>query len=105
VRTREEKVVQKRRLGIRFWWELLQFAASGLLLLVLMVAGIFFVFSEGLPWLGSGFTDLVAGESSPASLVVLLIVSVAVIVLVSALVGFGAEIGRSFARRLSSKRK
>ena len=98
-------MAEKRRLGIRFWWEALQLVASGLLLLVLVILGVLFVFSEGLPWLGSGVTDLGAGESSPASLVVLLILSVASIVLVSILVGFGAEIGRSFARRLSSKRK
>ena len=98
-------MTERRRLGIRFWWELLQFVASGLLLLVLVVAGIIFVFSAGLPWLGSGFSDLGAGEASPASLVALLIVSVALIVLVSILVGFGAEVGRSFARKLSSRRK
>ena len=95
--------VAQRRRGIRFWWDFLQLAASAFLLLVLVVAGTWFVFSEGLPWLGSGFTGLAAGNFTLASLVVLLLVSIASIVIVSGLVGFGSEIGRLMARRFSRK--
>lgn len=104
-RATEKNVAKKRRLGFRFWWEVLQFVASGLVVLAFVGLGIVFVFSEGLPWIGSGFADLGAGEASLAALVVLLIFAVSSIVLVGILVGFGAEIGRSFARRLSSERK
>lgn len=51
----------KRRLEIRFCWDTLQLAARGSLLIALVVLGIPFIFSEGLPWLGGGFTDLSAG--------------------------------------------
>lgn len=93
------------RLGIRFWWEVLQFAASGLLLLVIAVGGIWFVFAEGLPWLGAGVTDLVAGDLNLASLIVLAVIAVAFVVLTGGLAGFGAELGRGFALRLREEKK
>lgn len=70
---REWIVAGKRRLEIRFCWDTLQLAARGSLLIALVVLGILFIFSEGLPWLGGGFTDLSAGVASPASLETLLI--------------------------------
>ena len=97
-------MAQKQRLGIRFWWEVLQFAASGLLLVVLAVGGIWFVFAEGLPWLGTGVTDLLAGDFNFASLIVLALIAAAFVVLVGGLAGFGAELGRGFAVRLRGKK-
>jgi hypothetical protein len=95
---------EHRRLGIRFWWEVLQFAASGLVLLVLVVGGIWFVFAEGLPWLGAGVTNLLSGDFNFASIILLTLIAAAVLVLVGGLAGFGAELGRGFAVRLRSKR-
>ena len=97
-------MAQEQRLGIRFWWEVLQFAASGLLLVVLAVGGIWFVFAEGLPWLGAGVTDLLNGDFNFASLIVLAVIGASFVVLVGGLAGFGAELGRGFAVRLRGKK-
>lgn len=93
-------MAQSRRLGVRFWWNALQLVASGLLLLVIAVGGIWFVFAEGFPWLGTGAADLAAGDLNLASLVVLALTGSAFLILVGGLAGFGAELGRGFAVRL-----
>lgn len=82
----------------------MQVAASGLLLLVIAVGGIWFVFVEGFPWLVTGVTDLAAGDLNFASLIVLSLIAAAFLILVGGLVGFGAELGRSFAVQLRGKK-
>lgn len=94
----------KRRLGIRFWWDVAQFTASGVVLLLAIVFGLGLVVTEGLPWLGGGLADLMAGELNFVSLLVLVLLLVAFVTLVSGLFGFGAEIGRRLARRLLERR-
>lgn len=78
--------------------------ASGLVLLLVIVDGIWVVFAEGLPLLGTGLTDLAAGDFNFVSVLALILLSVVFIVLVSGLVGFGAELGRLLARQLRGKR-
>lgn len=94
----------KRRFGLRFWYDLVGSIAAGLVLLILIVGGIWFVFAQGLPWLGAGLTDLAAGDFNFASVLALVLFSVVFILFVSGFAGFGAEYGRSLARQLRGKR-
>jgi hypothetical protein len=88
---------------MRFWWNVVQLSASVVVLLLLIAAGFWLLATEVLPWLFGGFVDLGSGDFNAASLLALLLTSATLIVILSGLAGFGSEIGRSLARRVTRK--